>query len=130
MLHFLQQAQKTTLENGIRIVTETVSGVRSISMGVLVDAGPRDENQTKHGLAHLVEHLMFQGTSSRDAMQIARLIDSAGGRMGAFTARDYTCYLATVLDDYRTYALDLLGDILLNSVFPETSLVREKYFIQ
>jgi len=118
--------KRTTLENRIRVVTETMDSVRSISMGVLVDAGPRDEAAHQNGLAHLTEHLMFQGTSSRNAMQIARLIDSAGGQMGAFTARDYTCYSATVLDDYRTYALDLLGDILLNSIFPEDHLEREK----
>lgn len=118
--------KKTILDNGIRVITEKMGGCRSIAMGVLVDAGPEDESPEKIGLAHLVEHLMFQGTSSRDALQIARLIDSAGGQMGAFTSRDYTCYTATVLDDYRTYALDLLGDILLNSIFPEDQIEREK----
>jgi predicted Zn-dependent peptidase len=118
--------RKTTLHNGIRIVTEMMSQVRSIAIGILIDAGPRDENPEQSGLAHLVEHVMFQGTSSRDAMQIARLMDMSGGQMGAFTARDYTCYFATVLDDYRTYALDLLGDILLNSTFPADNLEREK----
>jgi len=100
--------------------------VRSIAMGILIGAGPRDEAPEHSGLAHLTEHLMFQGTSSRDAMQIARLMDVAGGHMGAFTGRDYTCYYGTVLDDYRTYALDLLGDILLNSIFPAENLEREK----
>lgn len=118
--------KKTTLENGIRVVTEAMPSVRSVSMGVLVDVGPRYEPQNRSGLAHLAEHLMFKGTGSRNAMEIARLIDSAGGQMGAFTSRDYTCYSATVLDDYHTYALDLLGDILLNSVFPEDHLEREK----
>ena len=118
--------KKTTLENGIRVVTETMPEVRSIAMGVLVEAGPRDETPEQRGLAHLVEHVMFQGTGSRDAMQIASVMDAAGGQMGAFTARDYTCFTATVLDDYRTYALDLLGDILLNSIFPPDSLEREK----
>jgi len=117
---------KTTLANGIRVVTDTMPAVRSVSIGVLVDASPRDEAPEQSGLAHLIEHAMFQGTSSRDAMQIARLMDVAGGQMGAFTSRDYTCYCATVLDDYRTYALDLLGDILLNSLFPTESLEREK----
>lgn len=117
---------KTTLENGIRVVTETMASVRSIAIGILVDADPQDETPQKSGLAHLTEHLMFQGTSSRDTAQIARLMDIGGGRMGAFTARDYTCYYATVLDDYHTYTLDLLGDILLNSIFPTASLEREK----
>ncbi len=118
--------RKSTLENGIRVVTETMSEHRSISMGILVDAGPFDEAPEQSGLAHLVEHAMFCGTSSRNATQIARLMDEAGGHLGAFTARDFTCYSATVLDDYFTYALDLLGDILLNSIFPPDSLEREK----
>ena len=118
--------KKSTLENGIRVVTDAMSGHRSISMGILVDAGPCDEAPEQSGLAHLVEHALFCGTSSRDASQIARLMDEAGGHMGAFTTRDFTCYSATVLDDYFTYALDLLGDILLNSIFPPESLEREK----
>lgn len=118
--------RKTTLENGIRVVTETMPEARSIALSCLVDASPRDEGPLQHGLAHLVEHCVFHGTTSRSATQIARLMDVAGGTMGAFTARDYTCYNATVLDEYRTYALDLLGDILLNSTFPADRLEREK----
>ena len=122
----LSMYQKSTLENGIRVVTDTMSGHRSISMGILIDAGPFDEAPEQSGLAHLVEHAVFCGTSSRNATQIARLMDEAGGHLGAFTARDFTCYSATVLDHYFTYALDLLGDILLNSIFPPESLEREK----
>ncbi len=118
--------RKTTLENGIQIVTERMPQMRSVSMSVLINAGPQDEPADQVGLAHLTEHLVFQGTSSRDAMQIARMIDTVGGHIGAFTTRDYTCYYAAVLDDYRTYALDLLGDMLLNSIFPADSLEREK----
>jgi len=117
---------KTTLENGIRVVTETMPQVRSIAISIVIDVGPKDEASEQSGLAHFVEHLMFKGTSSRDAMQIARLMDVAGGLMGGFTSRDYTCYFATVLDDYRTYALDLFGDVILNSTFDEESLERER----
>ncbi len=117
---------KTTLENGIRVVTEKIPCARSVAIGIIFDAGPRNETLQQCGLAHLCEHVMFQGTSSRDAMQIARLMDVGGGSMGAFTTRDYTCYYATVLDDYVTYALDLFGDVLLNSIFPEESLAHEK----
>ena len=117
---------KSTLENGIRVVTKTMPELRSISMGVLINASLRNETHNKSGLAHLVEHVMFSGTSNRNATQIAQMMDEAGGSMGAFTARDYTCYFATVLDDYLTYALDLLGDILLNSIFPPDSLEKEK----
>jgi predicted Zn-dependent peptidase len=104
-------------------------GQRSISMGLLVEAGPRNETSGKTGLAHLAEHAMFCGTSGRDATQIARMMDEAGGHMGAFTARDYTGYYATVLDDYLPYALDLMGDTLLNSIFPPDSLEKEKIAI-
>jgi predicted Zn-dependent peptidase len=103
-----------------------MSQVRSITIGIVVDVGPKDETPEQSGMSHLVEHLMFKGTSSRDTMQIARLMDMAGGMMGGFTARDYTCYFATVLDDYRTYALDLFGDVILNSTFDEESLERER----
>jgi predicted Zn-dependent peptidase len=120
------QSRKTTLENGIRVVTEAMPGMRSVALGILVDAGPRDEAPHQGGLAHLTEHVMFQGTASQDAVKIARLIDVAGGQMGAFTARDYTCYSATILDDYLTYITDLLGDILLNSTFPPEGVEREK----
>lgn len=118
--------RKTTLDNGIRILTDAMPSVRSVAIGIVVDVSPRHEIGHKRGLAHMTEHLVFQGTSSRSALQIARMMDTAGGNMGAFTARDYTCYYATVLDEYRTYALDLLGDMLLNSLFPEASLAREQ----
>ncbi len=117
---------KSTLENGIRVVTETTKSRRSVAMGILIDAGPRDETPDKTGLAHFVEHAIFCGTSSRTAGEITRLMDEAGGHIGAFTARDYTCFFATVLDDYLPYALDLLGDVLLNSIFPIDRLEKEK----
>ncbi|MGL5096720.1 MAG: M16 family metallopeptidase, partial [Planctomycetia bacterium] len=78
------------------------------------------------GLAHLAEHLLFQGTHTRDALTIARLMDTSGGKVGGFTTRDYACYHATVLDDDRTYALELLGDVLLNATVPAESVDREK----
>jgi predicted Zn-dependent peptidase len=118
--------RKSTLENGIRVVTKTMPGVRSISMGVLVDTGIMDEPLQKKGLAHLAEHLMFGGTSNRDSLEIARFMDEAGGQVGGFISRDYTCYTATVLDDYRTFALELLGDVLLNSIFSESHIEKEK----
>jgi predicted Zn-dependent peptidase len=118
--------RKSILENGIRVITESMPSVRSVAMGIVVDTGLRDEEPGKGGQAHMVEHLMFQGTSNRDSLQIARLMDEAGGRIGGFTTRDYTCYAATVLDDYRTYALELLGDILLNSRFLPGDIEKEK----
>jgi predicted Zn-dependent peptidase len=118
--------QRTTLENGLRIVTERVPETHVASIGVLIECGSRDESAEESGLAHLCEHLLFQGTSSRSALQIARQMDFAGGQIGAFTTRDYTCLNAVVLADHVYYALDLIGDVLLNSTFPEEALAREK----
>lgn len=118
--------RRGSLENGIRIVTEHLPCSRSVSLGVLIDAGPQDDPPGLSGLAHLSEHALFQGTSGRSAVEIARLMDVAGGQMGAFTARDYTCFSANVLDEYLTYATELFGDMLLNSVFPDENIEREK----
>ncbi|PIE64905.1 MAG: hypothetical protein CSA26_06115 [Desulfobacterales bacterium] len=119
----------TLLENGIRVVTEQMAASRSIAIGILVMAGPRDEAPEKAGLAHLLEHALFHGTSSRNSRDIARIIDTMGGRVAAFTGRDYTCFSAVVMDDHRTYILDLLSDIILNSIFPEKKLAYEKEVI-
>lgn len=117
---------KSTIDNGIRVVTESMPCVRSVALGIIIDAGLCDDPPQNNGLAHMVEHLMFQGTSNRDSLQIARFMDEAGGRIGGFTTRDYTCYSATVLDDYRTYALELFGDVLLNSIFLPDHIEKEK----
>ena len=118
--------RRTVLENGLRIVTEHLPETRAASIGVLIECGSRDETVEESGLAHLCEHMLFQGTSSRSALQIARQMDFAGGQIGGFTTRDYTCLHAVVLADHVYYALDLIGDVLLNSTFPEDSLAREK----
>lgn len=119
----------TTLENGIRVASASLPNTRSVALGVLVDAGPRNEPTQKSGLAHLAEHLFFQGTSSRNAREIALFVDRSGGSIGAFTARDYTLFGASVLDDYLPFAIELMGDILLNSLFPQGALDREKQSI-
>ena len=116
----------TRLDNGIRVVTESVQGSASTGITVLVDAGPQDEQPRNNGLAHLCEHASFLGTPLRTGKELARLIDAAGGGFGAFTAPDYTCYYSQVLNDYASYALDLLGDILVASQYPEDCLEKEK----
>jgi len=121
--------ESTVLENGIRVTTERMPGSRSIAVGILVSAGPRDEQDDKAGLAHLTEHALFHGTSCRSELEISRLIDTVGGKVSAFTGRDYTCYSAVVMDDHLTYILDLFSDMLLNSIFPEERLEYEKQVI-
>ena len=117
---------RSLLPNGIRIVSETIPGARSVSIGIVLDASPHDEPDQKGGLAHLTEHGLFLGTSSRGAADISRTIDEAGGQMGAFTGRDYTCLHANIMADYYPFALDLFGDLLVNSTFPEDRLATQK----
>ncbi len=120
------QFESTTLENGVRVVTERLPASRAISAGLLVDCGTRHEAASENGLAHFCEHLLFQETSNRNAQQIAQQIDLVGGRVGAFTTRDYTCFVASVMQDYAYHALDLMGDLLMNSTFPERALESER----
>ncbi|MDB4439571.1 insulinase family protein [Planctomicrobium sp.] len=110
----------------MRVVTEAIPSVRSASICVLVSASPQDEPEDKGGLAHFTDHAHFQGTSNRNSTAIAKLIDESGGQLGGFTGRDYTCSYANVMDDNVTIAIDLLGDILLNSTFPEQNLARAR----
>lgn len=118
--------ETSVLDNQLRVITQHVPGANSVAIGILVDAGPQDEPENKRGIAHLTEHALFLGTSGRSTNDISRMIDEAGGQLGAFTTRDYTCFSAHIMDDYCPFALDLFGDVLLNSTFPEESLARER----
>lgn len=124
------QTDCTRLDNGVRVITERVPNTGSAGISVLVDVGPPDEPVGKNGLAHLCEHALFLGTPLRTNRDLAELIDAAGGCFGAFTAPDYTCFFAHVLEDYVSYAIDLLGDILVASTYPEELLEREKGVIR
>jgi predicted Zn-dependent peptidase len=124
------QAQETIqLPNGVRVTSEPMAGVRSVSVGVVVDVGSKDEDPTEHGYSHLLEHMLFQGTDRRDAAAIAEMMEVGGGAIGAFTTRDYTVYHATVLDEYLPFALEALGDMLSNSVLPEDHLEQQRSVI-
>lgn len=121
--------EQSVLENRIRVVTKQLAGVRSISLGFLMASGPMDEPEAHSGVAHLTEHLLFGGTRTRDDIAIARMMDTTGGQVGGFTSRDYTCFTTTVLDDYRTYLIDLMGDLLIDSQFAEAAVHQEKDII-
>lgn len=121
--------QLARLPNGLRVLTEPVAGVRSVALGLLVEASPHEDPETRAGLAHLTEHALFCGTLTRSASALSRMMDEAGGQVGGFVTRDYSCYQACVPGDYATYALELLGDILLNSTVPAESLEREQQAI-
>jgi predicted Zn-dependent peptidase len=121
--------RKTTLENGVRIVTEEVPSVRSVSLGIWVRSGSRFEQPEFNGICHFIEHMLFKGTERRSAYDIAREIDSVGGVLNAFTSKELTSFYCRVLSDNLELAVDLLGDIFLNSSFPEEEIEREKQVV-
>jgi len=116
----------TTLDNGVRVVTATMPHVETVSLGVWVSAGTRDERQEVNGVAHLLEHMAFKGTRRRSARGIAEEIEAVGGHLNAYTSRDATAYYAKVLKDDLPLAVDLIADILLHSVYDEGELQRER----
>ena len=98
--------RRTVLPGGLRVVTEAVPGVRSVAFGIWVGVGSRDESPTLSGATHYLEHLLFKGTRRRGALEISAAIDAVGGEMNAFTAKEYTCYFARVLDTDLPLAVD------------------------
>lgn len=116
----------TTLDNGIRIVTQHIEYMHTVTMGIWVANGTRHEAPEDNGVAHFIEHMLFKGTTSRTAQQINREIDSMGGVLNAFTGHEYVCYYAKVLSKFLPKAADLLSDIFLNSTFPLDEIERER----
>ncbi len=120
---------KTVLPNGIRILTHKIPHVRSVSMGVWVNVGARDESPSESGLSHFIEHMIFKGTAKRDAFQIAKEFDAVGGHTNAFTAMETTCYHAKVMDSHLNTMVDILSDTFLNSIFDSGEVERERLVI-
>ncbi len=116
----------TTLDNGLRVVTDRMDSVESVSLGIWVGAGTRYEAAEVNGIAHLLEHMAFKGTARRSAAAIAEEIEAVGGHLNAYTGREVTAYYAKVLKDDVPLALDILADILQHSLFEEAELVRER----
>jgi predicted Zn-dependent peptidase len=116
----------TTLDNGVRIVTQNISSMHTVTTGIWVANGTRHEIPEDNGVAHFIEHLLFKGTGRRTAHQITREIDSMGGILNAFTGHEYVCYYAKVLAKFLPRAADLLADIFLNSTFPADEIERER----
>jgi len=117
---------KTVLKNGVRILTKRMPHVHSVSMGVWVNVGARDESVKENGLSHLIEHMIFKGTGKRTAFQIAKEFDAIGGHTNAFTSMENTCYHAKVMDTHLETMVDILSDIFLNSIFDNQKLKRER----
>ncbi|MEW5795449.1 MAG: pitrilysin family protein [Candidatus Zixiibacteriota bacterium] len=121
--------RKTTLKDGLRVLTEQLPGVRSVSLGAWVDVGSRCEQQDEHGLCHFLEHLVFKGTRQRNARQIAESLESLGGSLNAFTTREHTCYTARILDEYLPQAVEILADLTCNPTLTRTNMDRERQVI-
>lgn len=121
--------RRTVLPNGLRILTECVPGVRSVSFGVWVDVGSRDETPRQTGSAHFLEHLLFKGTRTRSAWEISSSIEAVGGEMNAFTAKEYTCFYARVLDTDTALAVDVVCDLVTEGLLAAPDIESERAVI-
>ena len=121
--------RKTVLENGLRVITEAWPHTEAASVGIWVRTGSRDERPEENGLSHFIEHLVFKGTRRRSALDIVREIESVGGTINAFTAKEYTCFHAKVLDKDLPLALDVLCDLLTEPLFDPVELEKERMVI-
>jgi predicted Zn-dependent peptidase len=118
--------RKTVLPNGLLVLTESMPHVRSVSMGAWVGSGSRDETTEVNGISHFVEHMVFKGTTSRSAQQIAREVDTIGGNLDAFTGKETVCFNIKVLDENVPPAMDVLSDLVLHPTFAPEDVDREK----
>jgi predicted Zn-dependent peptidase len=120
------RVRRTVLPGGLRVITEDMAGVRSASVGVWVGVGSRDESRRLHGCSHFLEHLLFKGTEERSALDISAALDEIGAEFNAFTAKEYTCFHARVLDDDLPLAVDVLGDIVTGSLIRREDVEAER----
>lgn len=118
--------RKTVLENGIRVVSETIPHVRSVSLGIWADVGSRDERESQNGITHFLEHMVFKGTRTRTVTDIARSLESLGGYLNAFTTKEHTCFYARVMDIHTRQAMEVLSDLVLNATFRRDELEKER----
>jgi len=121
--------QKTVLSNGIRVLTERIPHIDSVSTGIWVNVGSRDEEPEERGITHFIEHMLFKGTQQRSAQDIARELDAVGGFANAFTSKENVCFHAKVLYPHLPLVVDVLTDIFLNSVFAPEEIAREQQVI-
>lgn len=120
------RVRRTVLPGGLVVITEQMAGTRSSSVGVWVNVGSRDETPALHGCSHFLEHLLFKGTRERSAMDISVALDAVGGEFNAFTAKEYTCFHARVLDADLSLAIDVLGDMITNSLITPDDVEAER----
>ncbi|HLI62086.1 MAG TPA: pitrilysin family protein, partial [Terriglobales bacterium] len=126
MVEELRNIQREVLPNGLTILTERMDHIRSVSMGIWIKSGSRHEDPNVNGISHFVEHMVFKGTTSRTAEDIARQVDSIGGNMDAFTGKETICFNVKVLDEHLPIAVDILSDMVLHPVFDVNEISRER----
>lgn len=119
-------SQITKLDSGLRVITDTVPSVESVSVGVWVDVGTRNEDMAHNGVAHMVEHMLFNGTPTRSSLEIAEQIESVGGQINAYTGRETTAYYVHLLKEDTRLALDILSDMIQHASFPDKELEKER----
>src|SRR5262252_2139613 len=122
----VRQIETTTLKNGVRVITEPMAHVRSVSVGIWIGTGSRRELAEQNGISHFIEHMLFKGTTRRTAEDIARSVDSIGGNLDAFTAKELVCFNTKVLDEHLSLAFDVLADLVLHPSFREEDIEKEK----
>jgi len=114
------------LKNGIRVIAEKIPHFRSVSIGFWIGAGSVYEHEHENGISHFIEHMMFKGTETKNAKEIAAVMDGVGGQLNAFTSKECTCYYVKIMDEYLEKAIELLSDMLLHSTFDEKEMEKEK----
>src|SRR5712691_7160534 len=118
--------ERTVLPNGVRVITERMPRVRSVSVGVWIGTGSREEAVHESGISHFIEHMVFKGTKNRSAEQIARSVDSIGGGLDAFTSKELVSYNVKVLDEHLPEAFDVVADLVRNPLFEKADIEKEK----
>jgi predicted Zn-dependent peptidase len=126
MVQEVRNIRRQVLPHGLIVITEQMQHIRSASIGVWLETGSRDEDAHWNGISHFIEHMVFKGTKHRTAEEIARQVDSIGGNMDAFTAKECICFNVKVLDEHIPIALDILSDLVLHPVFDSQDITRER----
>ncbi len=122
----VRNIRRNVLPNGLTILTEEMQHIRSVAIGIWIKTGSRNEEAAVNGVSHFVEHMLFKGTTTRTAQDIARQVDSIGGHMDAFTGKECICFNIKVLDEHLPVAMDVLGDLVMNPLFNEEDIQRER----
>lgn len=122
----VREIERATLPNGIRVVTEAMPHVRSVSLGIWIGSGSRIEQGAENGISHFIEHMLFKGTKNRSSEDIARAVDSVGGGLDAFTSKELVSFNTKTLDEHLPFAFDILSDLVLNPLFREEDIEKER----